>query len=457
MTTPHDASTDTTSRTAPALDAPWSHLRTAAHRLSVPDDIEQRLLYARQRQQIAIPFERDDGTIDVRAGYRVRHDDVRGPYIGPHRYVPGLTIGDCAGLGVATAVTAALADVPFGGAAGGIDCDPETLSWDERARLTRSYARRITDLGPNSDVLVPDLGTDERTMARAADAVAERVDGPHTATAAGKPAVLGGSREFTCAGGHSVAHVVRDILETDLDRSLDEGTVAVYGTSTVGATTARLLDRWGSTIVALCSDHVGLAADAEGDGDGDSDSDGESETLEQGTGDEDGDDDATDDGIDTTVAPSYLDGPGAIDEFSGGTMTGTENVLEADVDALVLAGSGTAVTARNAETIRADLVVEGAYGAVTAGGQRVLEERDVAVVPAVLSLAGKLSAASLEWRRHVGRSEMSDTRMANELSYAVIDAVSDVRAHRVRRDVGWRDGAYELGLSRLVSAHEVVR
>ncbi|ELY99544.1 Glu/Leu/Phe/Val family dehydrogenase [Natrialba asiatica] len=443
MTTPHDTSTDTTSRTAPALDAPWSHLRTAAHRLSVPDDIEQRLLYARQRQQIAIPFERDDGTIDVRAGYRVRHDDVRGPYIGPHRYVPGLTIGDCAGLAVATAVTAALADVPFGGAAGGIDCDPETLSWDERARLTRAYARRITDIGPNSDVLVPDLGTDERTMARAADAVAEHVDGPHTATAAGKPAVLGGSREFTCAGGHSVAHVVRDILETDLNRSLSDGTVAVYGTSTVGATAARLLDRWGSTIVALCSDHVGLAVD------GDSDEE---------TDDEDGDsDDATDDGIDTTVAPSYLDGPGAIDEFSGGTMTGTENVLEADVDVLVLAGSGTAVTARNAETIRADLVVEGAYGAVTAGGQRVLEEQDVAVVPAVLSLAGKLSAASLEWRRHVGRSEMSDTRMANELSYAVIDAVSDVRAHRVRRDVGWRDGAYELGLSRLVSAHEVVR
>lgn len=427
MTIDPDTSGDEFSRTDPDLDAPLTYATTAACRLSLPDEIEQRILHSDHRQRITVPFERDDGTLGVCDGYRVRHDGVRGPYLGPHRYATTLTGNDCGGLAAATTIATALAGVPFGGAAGGIAVDPTTLSRNERVRLTRSYATRVTGMGPNSDVLVPDVGTDERTMARFADAVADRVDGPHNATVAGKPPAIGGFREITRAGGHSVAHVTRDVLETDHDRPLSEATIAVYGTGQLGATAARLLEFWGGTVVAMCSDRAGLTAP----------------------------DDET--GLDTDVAPSYLDRPGALEEYDDGTVTGIRNVLERTADVLVLAAPATAVTAANADAIEADLVVEGATGCLTPGGQRALEDRGITVVPDVLTMAGTMAAAHLEWVQSVGRDRPSAARVSNEFSYALTDAVDDVRDRRERCDLSWREAAYSVGLSRVAAAHEVVR
>ncbi|SEW02031.1 Glu/Leu/Phe/Val family dehydrogenase [Natrinema salifodinae] len=423
----HDTDSGESGRTAPDLDAPWTYATTAARRLGVPDEIEHRLLYPRQRQRLSVPFERDDGTLGVCEGYRVRHDGVRGPFVGPHRYADALTGDDCAGLAAATTVGAAIAGVPFGGAAGGIAVDPTTLSRDERVRLIRAYAARVDGVGPDGDVLVPDVGTDERTMARFADAIADRIDGPPRATVAGKPPAVGGFRDIPRASGHSVAHVTQDVLETDRDRPLSEATIAVAGTGTVGATAARLLEFWGGTVVAMCSDRAGLTAPAD------------------------------EDGLDADLAPSYLDRPGALAAYDDGTMTGTENVLERDADVLVLAAPATAVTAENAAAIRSDLVVEGAVGGVTPGGQAALEERGVTVVPATLATAGTMVAAHLEWVQSVGRDRLSDARVTNEFGYALTDAVADVRDRRESCDLTWRQAAYSVGLSRVAAAHEVVR
>ncbi|WP_246999096.1 Glu/Leu/Phe/Val family dehydrogenase [Halosolutus gelatinilyticus] len=420
------SSSDDTSRTAPDLEAPWTYATTAAHRLGLPDDIEQRFLHPRQRERISVPFERDDGAYDVCEGYRVRHETVRGPPAGPHRYFPALNGDDCAGLAAAATVSAAIADVPFGGAAGGIAVDPAELSRDERARLTRAYATRITGVDSDGDVFMPDVGTDRRTMARIADAITDRVDAPARATVAGKPPAIGGFRELSEPGAHSVATVAQDVLETDRARPLSDATIAVYGTSTVGSTAARLLEFRGGTIVAMCGDGAGLAA-------------------------------ADETGLDTNLAPSYLRRPGTLAEFDGGTVTGTRNVLEHDVDALLLADPATTVTAENADGIRADLVVEGTVGSVTPGGQRTLEERGVTVVPAVLATAGRMIAAHLEWVQSVGRDRMSDARVGNEFRYALADAVDDVRDRRDRCDLSWREAAYSVGCSRVAAAHEVIR
>lgn len=426
MTTFHTPSEDETSRTDPDLDAPWTYATTAIRRLGVPAEIEQRLLHPRQRQRISVPFERDDGTLDVCEGYRIRHDGVRGPYVGPHRYYPELNGDDCAGLGAAATVSAAIADIPFGGAAGGIAIDPTSLSRDERARLTRAYAARLTGVGRDSDVLVPDVGTDQRTMAQFAAAVTDRVDGLEDATVVGKPPAIGGFREIRRAGGHSVAHVTQDVLETDHDRPLSDATIAIYGTAALGASAARLLEFWGGTVVAMCSDRAGLAAPDDGDG------------------------------LDTNLVPSYLERPGTLAEYDDGTMTGTENVLERDADALLLAAPATAITAENADAVGADLVVEGAVGSVTPGGQRALEERGITVVPAVLATAGKMVAAHLEWVQSAGRDRLSDARVTNEFAYALTDAVEDVRDRGERCDLSWREAAYSVGLSRVAAAHEVI-
>ena len=427
MTTFHDPASDESSRTAPDLDAPWTYATTAARRLGASETIEQRLLYPQHRQRIAVPFERDDGSRGICEGYRVRHDGVRGPYLGPHRYDPELTGDGCAGLAAATTVSAAIAGVPFGGAAGGVAVDPTTLSRDERVRLTRSYAARVTGVGPESDVLVPDVGTDERTMAQFAAAVGDRTDGPCAATVAGKPPALGGFRDVTRADGHSVAHVTQDVLETDRDLPLSDATIAVYGTGPRGATAARLLEFWGGTVVAMCSDRAGLTAPDDGTG------------------------------LDTDLVPSYLDRPGILEEYDDGTMTGTQNVLERDADVLLLARPATAITAENADAVRADLVVEGATGSITPGGQRALEERGVAVVPDVVATVGTVIAARLEWVKSVGRDRLSDARVKNEFGYGLTDAVDDVRDRRERCELSWRDAAYSVGCSRVAAAHEVVR
>ncbi|QCS43462.1 Glu/Leu/Phe/Val dehydrogenase [Natrinema versiforme] len=427
MTPDTDFSSDERSRTDPDLDAPWTYATTAARRLSLPDEIEQRLLHPHHCQRITVQFERDDGTLGVCDGYRVRHDRARGPFVGPHRYTSELRGDDCAGLAAATTVSAALAGVPFGGAAGGVAVDPATLSRDERVRLTRAYVARVTGVGPDSDVFVPNVGTDERTMARFADAVADRVDGPHNATVAGKPPAIGGFQEISRASGQSVARVTRDVLEADHDRPLSDATIAVYGTGPLGATAARLLEFRGGTVVAMCSDRAGLTAP----------------------------DDET--GLDTDLAPSYLQRPGTLAEYDDGTMTGTQNVLERDVDVLVLAEPATAVTAENADAIHADLVVEGATGSVTPGGQRALEDRGIAVVPDVLATAGTMIAAHLEWVESVGRDRSSEARVTNEFDYALADAVDDVRERRERCDLSWREAAYSVGVSRVAAAHEVVR
>lgn len=427
MTPHHDAIDDAIDRTDPDLAAPWTYATAAADRLGVPDGIEQRLLHPRQRERISVPFERDDGTLDVCEGYRVRHDGVRGPFVGPHRYYPALNGDDCAGLAAAATVSAAIADLPFGGAAGGVAVDPTTLSRDERSRLTRSYARRIAGVDRGDDVLVPDVGTDRRTMARFADAVSDDVDAPRAAAVAGKPPAIGGLRELDRPTGHSVAHVTREVLETDRDRPLTDATIAVYGTASRGAAAARLLDFRGGSVVAMCSDRAGLVAPADGDG------------------------------LDTDLAPSYLERPGAIAEYDDGAVTGTENVLARDVDALLLAAPAAAVTAENADAIRADLVVEGTVGAVTPAGQRALADRGIAVVPAVLATAGRPIAAHLEWVRNVGRDRMSDARATNEFAYALTDAIDGVRDRRERCDLSWREAAYSVGLSRVAAAHEVIR
>ncbi|SER69093.1 Glu/Leu/Phe/Val family dehydrogenase [Natrinema salaciae] len=426
MTIHTDSASDERSRTAPDLDAPWTYAATAAQRLSLPDGIEQRLMYPDHRQRISVQFERDDGTLGVCDGYRVRHDGVRGPYVGPHRYTDALTGDDCAGLAAATTVSAALAGIPFGGAAGGVAVDPTALSRDERVRLTKSYAAAVAGVGPHSDVLVPDIGTDERTMAQFADAVVDRVDGPHDATVAGKPPALGGFREISRADGRSVASVTQDVLETDHDRPLSGATIAVYGTGHRGATAARLLEFRGGTVVAMCSDRAGLTAPDET-------------------------------GLDTDLAPSYLQRPATLAEYDDGTIVGTRDVLERNVDVLVLAAPATTVTAANADTVRADVVVEGATGSVTPGGQRALEDRGIAVVPDVLATVGTMVAARLEWVRTAGRDRLSEARVANEFGYALTDAVDDVRDRRQRCDLSWREAAYSVGLSRVAAAHEVVR
>ncbi|MCU4974461.1 Glu/Leu/Phe/Val dehydrogenase [Halobacteria archaeon AArc-m2/3/4] len=405
------------------LDAPRTFLAAAACSLSDDHDLERRLATPRHSQRVAIELEREDGSDGIVDGFRVRHDDARGPFLGPLRCQPGLDTKDCAGLATAQTVTAAIADVPFGGAAGGLAVDPSTLSRDERDRLVRQFAERIDGLGPDDDVFTPGAGTDGRTMAQFVDRVADRVDGPHRATVTGKPPAIGGLEGISHAAGHSTALVTQDVFEEDHGRSLANATVTVAGCGPGATTAARLLERQGATVVAWCSSHGGLASA---------------------------------DGLDVAAAVDSVRQPGEL-TTADGTMTGTENVLERDVDVLVLASPDVPLTARRAKTVGASLIVEGTHAVVTPDGQRQLDDRPVTVVPDVLATAGSVVAAHLEWVQSTGRDRWGEARLRNELGYALLEAVDDVRERRDRDELSWREAAYGLALARLDDAHEVIR
>ncbi|MFC4990397.1 Glu/Leu/Phe/Val family dehydrogenase [Saliphagus infecundisoli] len=396
--------------TDPRNDFAARALRT----LPVPESLRARLLGPTHVQRFTVPVERDDGDVDLFPGYRVRHDDARGPFLGPHCYRPELDAGTCAGLAAAGTWTAAVAGVPFGGAAGGVAVDPTALSRGERNRLGAAYAERVADsVGPDTDVLAPGVGADARAMAGLADALREHAGTPRR-TVVGKPAVVGGLREPIAGRGLTLA--AQEALD-GMGRSLPGADVAVYGCD--GPTIPARFDAYGTTVVAVRDRHGAAVAPS---------------------------------GLEPDPPSAGLRGPtpAAYD----GTDASPEGVLGSEADLLVVAG-GETLSARAAERVAADVVIEGTYRGLTPAAEQTLEERGIEVVPDVLATVGGLIAARLEWGRN-GR-DPDPARVDREVGHAVVGAFDEVRRRREADGCGRREAAYALAVSRTVAAHEVAR
>ncbi|GAB3672703.1 glutamate dehydrogenase GdhB [Halopiger thermotolerans] len=421
-TTPPTQAADTES----ADDEPDSALitarrqleRAAAH-IDVDAGVVERLKHPTKVQQVSVPLERDDGSVEVFTGYRAQHDDVRGPYKGGLRYHPGVTAEECIGLSMWMTWKCAVMDIPFGGGKGGIAVDPKSLSEAETERLTRRFAEEIRDVvGPKQDVPAPDMGTDAQTMAWFMDAYSMQQGETIPGVVTGKPPVVGGSYGREEAPGRSTAIIAREAIEYD-GRDLAETTVAVQGFGSVGANAARLLDDWGATVVAV-SDVNGAVYDP--------------------------------DGLDTRAIPTHEEKPEAVLEHDAPETLTNEEILELDVDVLIPAAVGNVITADNADAIEADIVVEGANGPTTFAADAILEERDVAVIPDILANAGGVTVSYFEWLQDINRRQWSLERVNEELETKMLAAWEDVREQVDAKDLTWRDAAYVVALSRIAEA-----
>jgi glutamate dehydrogenase (NAD(P)+) len=396
-------------------------LKHAAQNLDIDPNIVEKLNHPTKIQEVTVPIERDNGTVEVFTGYRAQHDNIRGPYKGGLRFHPEVTRNECVGLSMLMTWKCAVMDMPFGGAKGGIAVNPKDLSSGEKERLTRRFTHEIRDIiGPTTDIPAPDMGTDPKTMAWLMDAYSTQEGETVPGVVTGKPPVVGGSEGREEAPGRSVALVTRELLSY-YSRDITSTTIAVQGYGSVAANAARLLEEWGATVVAV-SDVNGGIYDP--------------------------------DGLDTHAIPSHDEQHEAVRQQDATQMISNADLLELDVDVLVPAAVGNVLTKSNATEVSADLIVEGANGPTTSAADAVFEERGIPVIPDILANAGGVTVSYFEWLQDINRRSWSLKRVNNELESEMVTAWNDVREAYEAHDVTWRDAAYTVALSRISAAHD---
>jgi glutamate dehydrogenase (NAD(P)+) len=366
-----------------------------------------------------LPLVRDDGTLSVFNAYRVQHHNARGPYKGGLRYHPAVGFDEMRALASLMTLKTALVDVPFGGAKGGIDCDPSTLSERELEQLTRKFVQKLHRLiGPNLDIPAPDMGTDSRVMAWIHDEYS-KIYGYSPAVVTGKPVSVGGSVGREEATGLGVAIVVATIVERRQE-SLKDKTVAIQGFGNVGVHTAAALADMGARIVAV-SDHDGGIHRPSG--------------LP----------------VAEVVAAVGRRGPVSAAGSTGEAIT-NEELLALDVDLLIPAAIGGVIHAGNAERVQAKMVVEAANGPVTARADQMLGERGIPIVPDILANAGGVIVSYFEWVQNLQQVAWDLEGVDERLRARLVAATNAVWEEAEDAGVTWRLAAYRLATAKVKAA-----
>jgi len=405
------------------FESALERLDRAASRSGIDPEVLERLRHPKLVTQVSIPLRMDDGSLRILAGYRVRHDDTRGPAKGGVRFHPAVDLDEVTALAFWMTCKCAVVDIPFGGAKGGVAVDPTGLSRPELERLSRAYVRLLGDaLGPDTDIPAPDVGTDEMVMGWMADEYST-IHGRRTpAAVTGKPVALGGSRGRVDATGRGAFHCVQE-LQKRLGWEPAAMTVAVQGFGNAGEHVARLLDAAGYSVIAV-SDSSGGLLDRNG--------------LDIGA----------------LAACKLAHGriPGCASIALGATPITNAELLELDVDLLVPAALGGQITAENAPRVRATTIVEVANGPTTPEADCILARRGVRVVPDILANAGGVTVSWFEWVQNRCGVSWSEDEVHDRLRAVMADAFDTVWNIAADERIDLRTAAYVSALRRLGAA-----
>lgn len=378
-----------------------------------------RVLQSPQRElRVEVPVRRDDGRLQVLTGYRVQHDNSRGPFKGGIRYHPDAELEEVRALASLMTWKTAVVDVPFGGAKGGIEVDASEFSRAELEAMTRTYTRAIAGIiGPAQDIPAPDMATDAQVMAWLLDEY-EQLHGHSPAVVTGKPLPLGGSPGRVSATGRGVIEILDRVI-SDAGGEPSGTTVAVQGFGNVGAWAARVAHDRGYRVVAV-SDLAGCL-------------------VEEG-------------GIDVTALSAHVDEHRTIEGFDGAELIERDAVLGLDVDVLIPAAIGEVIHADNHEVVQARIVVEGANHPVTPYADVALAERGITVVPDILANAGGVTVSYFEWVQNLQQFAWPLDDINDRLALQLARAYDNVRAVAEETACTLRDAAYVIGVSRVAEA-----
>ena len=362
----------------------------------------------------------DDGRLAVLHGFRVQHSGARGPYKGGVRFHPDVDRDEVRALAALMTWKTAIVDIPFGGAKGGVQCEPRTLSRGEQERITRTYLQNIDHLlGVYRDVPAPDMGTNAQTMAWMMDAYGAR-HGHSPGIVTGKPLAMGGSHGRNEATGHGVALITRDILAAH-QRTPDEMRVAVQGFGNVGSFAAIFLRQMGCRIVAVSDARGAIASDG---------------------------------GIDPIDLQVHVEAHGSVSDFPGSRAIAADELLTYDCEVLIPAAIGGVIHDGNWQSIQASFIVEGGNYSLTPFADHQLTKQGTVIVPDIAANAGGVLVSYFEWTQNIQQHRWSLERVNEELERMLCGAFTTIRQRAETEQTTLRSAAFMVGVKRV---HEALR
>jgi len=399
---------------------PWeaqsARFEFAARKLNLDPGLWKVLSSPAREIIVHFPVSMDDGRIEMFTGFRVQHSIVRGPGKGGIRYAPDITLDEIRALASWMTWKCAVVNIPFGGAKGGVICNPKEMSQGELERMTRRYTSEIIDfIGPEKDVPAPDMNTNEQTMAWIMDTYSMHHGHTVTSVVTGKPVNIGGSRGRLEATGRGVMVVCDESLRY-LNMQQEGCRVIIQGFGNVGSNAARLLMEHGYKIIGIAEADGGLF---------------------------------NQNGIDIHQLIDYKERNGTILGFPNAEATPSEELIVSECEILIPAACENVITSRNADKIKARIVVEGANGPTTAVADEILADKHIFVAPDILSNAGGVTASYFEWVQDRQGYFWKEAFVNEQLEQILRDSFDDVVRFSEAHNVNNRIAAYMLAIDRV--------
>jgi glutamate dehydrogenase (NAD(P)+) len=401
-----------------ASEATNYYFQRAAKQLGLGSRIETVLMTPRREVKVEIVIELDSGELGVFKGFRVQHDNSRGPMKGGLRYHHEVDPDEVNSLASLMTWKTAVANIPYGGAKGGINCDPSKLSHSELQKVTRAFVDEIHDIiGPGLDIPAPDMGSNSQTMAWIVDQYS-KYHGWTPAVVTGKPLELGGSAGREQATGQGLYFAAEAVL-ADNKMAMPGTTFAIQGFGNVGSWAAHFIHLAGGKVVAISDLSGGIY---------------------------------NKDGIDINALMRYSREQGAIKDFPGAESIAAEKLLLVDCDVLLPAALGNVITEENVQDIRARIIIEGANGPTTPEADEYLIKKGIPVVPDIFANAGGVIVSYFEWVQNVQQFRWRLERVNQELKLLMLDAYAEIKSLAQSNECDLRTAAFLLGISRVARA-----
>jgi glutamate dehydrogenase (NAD(P)+) len=401
------------------LSVAQTQLKLASKKLNLDSSLHRMLSHPKRSIIVSMDIRMDNGTVGVFDGIRVQHWDARGPFKGGIRYAPGITLDDVTALAMLMTWKCAIADIPFGGAKGGVCVDTKKLSKHELERLTRRYVSLIAEyLGPQRDIPAPDMYTDAQTMAWIMDTYSQLKGYRIPESATGKPVEIGGSWGRTEATGRGVIHCVKQASENN-GLKLSGASIAVQGFGNVGYHAALAAREVGCKVVAVSDSTGGIYCP---------------------------------DGLNPEAVLAHKEKTKSVQNYKDCKNITNEELLELPCDVLIPAALENQITAKNADKIKAHLVAEAVNGPTTPDADRILYEKEICLIPDILANSGGVTVSYFEWVQNLTREQWPLEMVNRKLEEKMTKAFNDVEAVVAREESDMRTGALMLGVGRVANA-----
>jgi glutamate dehydrogenase (NAD(P)+) len=402
---------------------PWvsaeARFDEAAELLGLDEGLRKILRSPALELKVSVPVLLDDGRYEVFTGYRVQHSIVRGPAKGGIRFAPDVTLDEVRALAAWMTWKCAVVNIPFGGAKGGVICNPDVLSPTELERITRRYTSEIMDIiGPERDVPAPDINTNPQTMAWVMDTYSMHVRHTVTGVVTGKPLALGGSRGRTEATGRGCMIVTMQALRR-FGLDVANTRVVIQGFGNVGGMSAKLMTRSGFKIVCII-EYDGAVYNPKG--------------------------------LDIDALMQHRHDTGSITGFAGGEDIDRETAFFLDCDVLLPAAKENVITSANADRIKAKIICEGANGPTTSEADAILADKKIFVIPDILANAGGVTVSYFEWVQDRQGFFWNEQLVNGRLEEIMVNSFKDVVSFADKHQVDNRLAAYMLAIDRVASA-----